>query len=435
MTDKKNNQTFEKTPIYIIDGIRTPFLKARGKPGPFSAADLAVQAGRQLLLRQRFSPTDFSEVIMGCVSPSEDEANIARIIALRLGCGKSMPAWTVQRNCGSGMQAIDSAAQAIQTGRAHLVLAGGAEAMSRAPLLFNKDMVCWLAALQSSRSLQQRFKTLLHFRPSFLKPIIGLLHGLSDPVVSLNMGQTAEILAYQFGITREQMDAYSLRSHQRAALAQQADLAAEIVHLYDAKGRLYSADDGVRPDSTMASLAKLKPFFDKKFGLVTPGNSSQITDGAAMLILASEQAVNQYQLPVLGRLLDTQWGALDPQVMGLGPVFASTPILKRHQLTLNDIDYWEINEAFATQVLACLAAWQDDAFCQKHLGLPAALGVLNLDRLNIDGGAIALGHPVGASGARVVLHLLHVLKKNQAKRGIASLCIGGGQGGAMLVEV
>ncbi len=435
MPNKKNNQTFEKTPIYIVDGIRTPFLKAKGKPGPFSAADLAVQAGRQLLLRQPFSPTDFSEVIMGCVSPREDEANIARIIALRLGCGKSVPAWTVQRNCGSGMQAIDSAAQAIQTGRAHLVLAGGTEAMSRAPLLFNEGMVCWLSALQSSRSFMQRLKTLAHFRPAFLKPIIGLLHGLSDPIVSLNMGQTAEILAHQFGITREQMDAYSLRSHQRAALAQKTDLAAEIANLYDVKGQLYPVDEGVRPESTMASLIKLKPFFDKKFGLVTAGNSSQITDGAALLILASEQAVNEYQLPVLGRLVDTQWGALAPQVMGLGPVFAATPILKRHQLALNDIDYWEINEAFATQVLACLAAWQDDAFCQQYLALPAALGALEIDRLNIDGGAIALGHPVGASGARVVLHLLHVLRKNQAKRGIAGLCIGGGQGGAMLVEV
>jgi len=419
--------------VFIIDGLRTPFLKARGKPGPFSAADLAVQAGKALLLRQPFSPTDLDEVIMGCVMPRETEANIARIIALRLGCGKAVPAYTVQRNCGSGMQSIDSAAKDIALGRANLVLAGGTEAMSHAPLMFNHDMVTWLANLQAARSFSSRLHTFTQFRPRFLKPIIALMHGLSDPVVGLNMGQTAELLAYRFGITRAQMDAYSVRSHQRLTAAQHIDLA-EITALYSDKGQVYQADDGVRADSSMEALAKLKPFFDKKFGLVTAGNSSQITDGAAMLILASADAVDKYKLPVLGRLVDTQWAGLDPEVMGLGPVFAATPILQRHKLSLADVDYWEINEAFAAQVLACLAAWESKEFCEKQLGLSAALGVLDQDRLNIDGGAIALGHPVGASGARIVLHLLDVLKRRSAKRGMAALCIGGGQGGAMLVE-
>jgi acetyl-CoA C-acetyltransferase len=323
--------------VYIVDGLRTPFLKARGNPGPFSASDLAVQASRQLLLRQRFSPSDFDEVIMGCVNPSENEANIARIIALRLGCGKAVPAWTVQRNCGSGMQAVDCAAQDIRMGRADLVLAGGTEAMSRAPLLFNYEMVSWLAELQAARSFWQRLRLLTHFRPSFLKPVVSLIHGLTDPVVALNMGQTAEILASRFNITREQMDSYAVRSHQRLASAQQECLASEVSPLYTAKGQLYSFDDGVRPDSTLESLARLRPFFDKKFGLVTAGNSSQITDGAAMLILASEEAVKTHQLPILGRLIDIQWAALEPEVMGLGPVFATTPILQRHKLRLDDI--------------------------------------------------------------------------------------------------
>lgn len=429
----KTTQRIKKRDVYIVDGTRTPFLKTRGKPGPFSAADLAVQAGRELLLRQPFAPSEFDEVIMGCITPSENEANIARIISLRLGCGKAVPAWTVQRNCGSGMQAIDSAAKDIAMGDANLVLAGGTEAMSRAPLLFNHEMVCWLANLQMSRSFAQRLKTFMQFRPRFLKPIIALMHGLSDPLVGLSMGQTAEILAYRFGITREQMDAYSVRSHQRLFEAQKKDLS-EVVPIYSSKGQIYPKDDGVRPDSHLAALAKLKPFFDKKFGLVTAGNSSQITDGAAMLILASEEAVQRYNLSVLGRLIDTQWAALDPEVMGLGPVFATTPILQRQKLNLADIDYWEINEAFAAQVLACLAAWQDEEFCQKELGLSGALGTLDQDRLNVDGGAIGLGHPVGASGARIVLHLLDVLKSRHAKRGIATICIGGGQGGAMLVE-
>ena len=197
---------------------------------------------------------------------------------------------------------------------------------------------------------------------------------------------------------------------------------------------LFRSDDGVRRDSSIENLAKLKPFFDRKFGNVTAGNSSQITDGAAWVILASEAAVAKHALPVLGKIVDVEWAALDPEQMGLGPVYAATPLLKRHQLGLNDLDAWEINEAFAAQVIGCLKAWQNDEFCRTELGLDGALGALDESKLNIDGGAIALGHPVGASGTRIVLHALNVLKRTGGKRAIAAICIGGGQGGAMLVE-
>jgi acetyl-CoA C-acetyltransferase len=230
------------------------------------------------------------------------------------------------------------------------------------------------------------------------------------------------------------MDELSVVSHQRVVAGRDAGHYGEIVPLVDAKGTVYAEDDGVRLDSSREGLAKLKPFFDKKYGRVTPGNSSQITDGAAWLILASEEAVAKWQLQPLGKISDSQWAGLDPAQMGLGPVHAVTPILQRHGLGLEDIDAWEINEAFAAQVLGCLAAWESDEYCREHLGLPAALGTLPSDRLNVDGGAIALGHPVGASGARIVLHTLHVLRARQARRGIASICIGGGLGGAMLVE-
>src|SRR5690606_28698254 len=206
-----------------------------------------------------------------------------------------------------------------------------------------------------------------------------------------------------------------------------------IVPLTDQKGSLYPEDDGIREDSTPAKLSTLKPVFDKPWGNITAGNSSQVTDGAALLLLASQSAVDRYQLKPLGRITDAQWAGLDPATMGLGPVHAATPILERHQLGLNDLDLWEINEAFAAQVLGCVAAWNDDAWCREHLGR-SALGGLDADRLNVDGGAIALGHPVGASGARIVLHLLNALRARQLKRGIATICIGGGQGGAMLIE-
>jgi len=420
--------------VYIIDGARTPQLKARGKPGPFPAADLAVGCARPLLARQAFAATDIDEVVMGCVMPGADEANIARILALRLECGEHVPAFTVQRNCASGLNALDSAAQSIAMRRSELVLAGGVECMSRAPILWNDSMVNWLSAWMRSKTLPDRLKTLIKLRPKFFVPVIALLRGLSDPVVGLSMGQTAENLAYRFGISRAAMDAFAVRSHQRLAAAQDNGYLSEIETIYDVNGHYYSDDDGIRRDSSVEALAKLRPIFDRPFGHVTAGNSSQVTDGASVLILASEEAVKKYNLTPKARIYDCEWAGLEPAEMGLGPVHAITPILTRNKFSLKDIDYWEINEAFAAQVLGCLAAWESDDYCTQHLGLNAALGSLDQNTLNIDGGGVSIGHPVGASGARIVLHLMHILERTNSKRGIASLCIGGGQGGAMLIE-
>jgi acetyl-CoA C-acetyltransferase len=423
-------------PVYVVDGMRTPFLKARSKPGPFSASDLAVQAGRALLMRMPFSPHELDEVILGCASPSPDEVNIGRVVALRMGCGLKVPGWTVMRNCASGMQALDSAVTNIRVGRSGLVLAGGVDALSRAPLLYSDKMVLWFANFSAARSFGAKASAFFKLRPAeVLTPVIGIMKGLTDPMVGLLMGQTAENLAYRFGITRRDMDEFAAQSHRRVLAAQRdGHFDGEIEPLFDREGKVYTADDGVREDSTPENLAKLKPFFDRKYGNVTAANSSQITDGAAWLVLASEEAVSKHKLPVLGTIVDSQWSGLDPAQMGLGPVYASTTILQRHRLGFRDIDQWEINEAFAAQVIACLRAWASDDFCRSELGTGSALGQLDVDRLNVDGGAIAVGHPVGASGARIVLHLLNTLKRTGAKRGIASICIGGGQGGAMLVE-
>jgi acetyl-CoA C-acetyltransferase len=426
-------------PVYVVDGARTPFLKSRNRPGPFSAGDLAVQAGRVLLTRQKFAPQDLDEVILGCAAPSVDEVNIGRVAALRMGCGDKVPGWTVMRNCASGMQALDSGVTNILAGRSQLVLAGGVDALSRAPLLYNDKVVDWFSDLAAAKTGGQR-AALFARMPlrQFLAPVIGIMKGLTDPMVGLLMGQTAENLAHRFGITRAQMDAYAVRSHQRVVRAQDegplASGGGEVEALYDAKGNAYALDDGVRRDASMEGLAKLKPFFDRKYGNITPGNSSQITDGAAWLILASEEAVRRYDLAPIGRIVDSQWAALDPAQMGLGPVHAATPILQRHGLGLADLDYWEINEAFAAQVLGCLAAWKDEKYCREQLGLERAMGGIDDERLNVDGGAVALGHPVGASGARIVLHMLKLLKRKNARRGMASICIGGGLGGAMLLE-
>ena len=425
-------------PVYVVDGARTPFLKAKNRPGPFSAGDLATQAGRTLLMRQPFAPSDLDEVILGCASPSPDEVNVGRVVALRMGCGHKVPGWTVMRNCASGMQALDSATNNILAGRSHLVLAGGVDALSRAPLLFSDAMVLWLSGWYATKTAGQKAAALGKLKLGYLAPVIGIMKGLTDPMVGLLMGQTAENIAHRFGIDREMMDAFSVRSHQRVVAAQDAGRLAtgggELEALYDRDGNAYSLDDGVRRDSSMENLAKLKPFFDRKYGNVTPGNSSQITDGAAWLILADEEAVRRHDLEPIGRIVDSEWAGLDPAQMGLGPVHASTPILRRNGMQLNDPDVWEINEAFAAQVLGCIAAWNDAGYCKEQLGLDGAMGELDQSKLNADGGAVALGHPVGASGARIVLHVLKALKRSGGKKGLASICIGGGLGGAMLLE-
>ena len=422
-------------PVYIVDGSRTPFLKARSGPGPFTPVDLAVQCGRPLLARQPFASDALDQVILGCVNVIADEMNPARVAALRLGMGEAMVAFTVQINCGSGMQSIDTAYRYIRDGGADLILAGGAEALSHAPLVWSQQGVRWFAGLAGARGVLAKLAAAAKLRPSYVKPIIGLERGLTDPITELNMGQTAEVVGHLFGITRAQSDAYAVESHHRLARAQaEGWLKDEVETAFARDGKFYDHDDGVRPDSSVEKLATLKPVFERPWGQVTAGNSSQITDGASWVVLASDDAVTKHGLTPKAAIIDSEWSALDPEIMGLGPVLCATALLKRHGLGLQDIETWELNEAFATQVLGCLAAWNDDRFCREVLNVDGAMGEIDRARLNVDGGAISLGHPVGTSGNRIVLHLVNAMKRLGTKRGIATECIGGGQGGAMLIE-
>jgi len=388
-------------PVYIVDGARTPFLKAGSAPGPFSPVDLAVQCGRPLLARQPFAPTDIEEVILGCVNVPAAEVNPGRVAALRLGCGTETPGWTVQRNCASGQQSIDTAWRYVAAGHGDLILAGGAEALSHAPLLYSKTGAAWFARFMTAKSMGDKLAALAAFRPGVLKPEISILTGLTDPVMKINMGQTAEVLAHRFNISRAEMDAYAVRSHHRLAAAHAEGRLPELEAMVDRKGSVYDFDNGVRPDNSPEQLAKLKPAFERPFGKVTAGNSSQITDGASWTIVASEDAMKRHGLKPIARII----GA------------------------------WELNEAFAAQVIACLKAWTDKDFCRDLLGLDKAFGEVDEETLNVDGGAIALGHPVGTSGNRITLHLIHVMRRLGARLGIASECIGGGMGGAMLLEL
>lgn len=302
------------------------------------------------------------------------------------------------------------------------------------PFYFTPELQEIITNFQRARTLLQRIDILKRVRPAQLKPVIGVMLGLTDPVCGKNMGQTAEILAREFDISREEQDQFALVSHQRAEAARER-LSEEIVSIMpQPKFNPVDKDNGIREGQTMEALGKLKPVFDRKYGTVTAGNASQLTDGAAMLLVMSEEKAKKLGYEPLGFIKGFAYAGLDPARMGLGPVFATQKLLKKAKVKFKDIELLEINEAFASQVIACERAFASKEFSEKHFGTKRAIGKLNRDILNVNGGAIALGHPVGSTGARLVLTLLKEMKRRDLNLGMASLCIGGGQGGAVLVE-
>ena len=426
-----------KPRIAIVDGIRTPLCKAGGVFSSTAADDLGACVVREVLARTELRPDAIDEVIIGNVAQPPHAANIARVISLKAGLPAETVAYTVHHNCASGMQSISIAASHIAHGEADLVIAGGAESMSQIPLIYGPAMTSLFLRLFRARSLRQRIRALTSFRPSFLKPVVALQLGLIDPVCGLNMGQTAEILAREFGITRDEQDAFALTSHQRAVDAAEAGrFADEIVPVptHPAYAHIQTVDDGPREQQSMTALGRLRPYFDRAAGTVTAGNSCPVTDGAAALILASERKAKELGLKPLGYLTGSAYAALDGSRMGLGPVYAVAKLLKRLRMAVGDFDIIELNEAFAAQVLANVRAFESARFAREHLGRDEALGAIDPDRMNVNGGAIALGHPVGATGARLVLTTLRELNARGDRRGLATLCVGGGQGAALALE-
>jgi acetyl-CoA C-acetyltransferase/acetyl-CoA acyltransferase len=426
-----NDRTLD---VAVISGARTPFARMgtalRGVP----AVELARRAMQETLSRAARKGAAVDEVILGNVVMPADAANPARVAAIWAGVPENVPALTVQRNCASGLEAIADAAQHIRDDQAATILAGGTESMSGVPLLFPTEMIAPMTRLARARGFWQRLSALGALRPWHFRPVAALELGLTDPTCGLIMGKTAEVLAQEFSISRREQDTFALRSHQRAVAAANAgSFAEEIVPVF--VGREFKpvlADVGPRPEQNMEALAKLKPIFDKRDGTVTVGNSCQVTDGAATVLLARSQAVGDIE--PLGYVRDYAYVGLNPAHMGLGPVYAIDRLLRQTGLGIGDIDLWEINEAFAAQVLACLKAMESATYCQEHLDRPGAIGAIDPERLNVNGGAIALGHPVGATGARLVLTLLYEMRRRNAHLGVVALCVGGGQGAALLLE-
>ena len=427
----------DRLPVAVVAAARTPFTKAGTAQKRVPAHELGRVALREAVERAGIRPGVIDEVIFGNIAQPPEATNIARVITLRAGIPASVPAYTVNRNCGSALQALTDGADKLRAGTASVVAVGGAESMSRIPLLFPESFAAKLGRAAGARNPVARAGALATLRPADLKPVVGLLVGLTDNASGLNMGETAELLAREFRLSREMQDQFALESHRRAAAAQaRGRFAREIVPapLPPEYTSFSSLDVGIRPGQTMEALARLRPAFDRRYGTVTAGNSSQITDGAGALILASERAVRERDLPVLGWLRGFAYAGLDPRRMGLGPVHATARLLESNGVALRDIGLFEMNEAFAAQVLANLAAFASDAFAAQELGRLHALGEIDPARLNVNGGAIALGHPVGATGARLVQTVLLEMRERDVELGLVTLCIGGGQGAAVLLE-
>ncbi|HEY7152932.1 MAG TPA: thiolase family protein [Gemmataceae bacterium] len=421
--------------IAILEGVRTPFAKAYGPLASVPAQELGRIATTAVFDRAGLRPDQVDQVIFGNVAMPPDAANIARVIALLSGVPRDRIAHSVQRNCASGMEAITTAAQLIQLGEGRTIIAGGVESMSRIPFLYNREATDLYLRLGKAKNWRQRLGTLLRFRPRHFKPVIGVQLGLTDPVCGLIMGDTAENLARDFNLSRQEQDAFALESHHRAADAQKRGVLAEEIAPVPAEvaGRAVTEDVGPRKDQTMEALARLKPFFQKD-GTVTVGNSCPITDGAAAVIVMLGEAVRAEGRQPLGYLRAYAYAGCDPARMGMGPVFATSKLLQKTGVKLGDIDLIEMNEAFAAVVLGNEKAFASSQFARDHLGRDTALGEIDRNRLNVNGGAIALGHPVGATGTRLVLTLLKELRRRNLRRGLATLCVGGGQGAALLVE-
>ncbi len=423
--------------VAIVAGIRTPFAKAGTKLKDCSAVHLGVRAATEALAQIDLAPEKVDEVVFGNAGTPANAANISRVIALRAGFPQSISAYTVHRNCASAMEAIAQGCVKIGAGLAETMLVGGTESMSNMPLLFNEEMKGFFTELSMAKTPMDKVQSFSHFRPQMLKPVIAIIEGLTDPISGMNMGQTAELLARDFMITREEQDNFALKSHQKAAAAMRSgrfERESTPVFLEPDYKEFLTADIGPRENQSLEALAKLKPFFDRENGTVTPGNACPITDGASALVLMDLEKAKAEGYTILATIDAFSFTGCDPKRMGMGPIFSTSKVLAATQTDLKNVDLVELNEAFAAQVIANQKAFASKKYCSEVLGRSEALGELSEDKLNVNGGAVALGHPVGTTGARLVLTLVQELKESKKNTGLATLCIGGGQGAAFLVR-
>ena len=422
--------------VYLVDGKRTPSVKSGADLKEIAAPYLGHYLIRHLVDKYALPFDQVNEVIVGNTGAPAKYPNVGRVIALEAGLHKKTSGYTVHRNCASGMEALSQAYDKISSGRNDLIFAGGVENMSQMPLIFNKQMTEFFIEMMKAKSPAQKLKIIATFRPAFLAPVIAIEQGLTDPFCGKNMGQTAETLARELGISRLEQDEFANASHHKAiAATKEGRFRDEILPITagDKLDKMIADDIGPRGNSSVESLAKMKPYFEKETGTVTVGNACPITDGGSMWLLASEEAVKKYNLDPMARMVDYHFHGLEPERMGLGPVMATHGVLKRTNMNLSQMDLVELNEAFAAQVLGCVKVMKDKTLSSRW-GIDEVIGEIPMEKLNVNGGGIALGHPVGSTGSRLVVTLAHELKRRKQKYGLATLCIGGGQGGAVVIE-
>ena len=418
--------------VFVVDGLRTPFVKANKEFSALHPKTLATANLKEFLHKMNFKGEEIEEVLLGNSSFLTDAPNIARVVSLKAGLHKKTSATTVVKNCASSMESLIIGCNKIQTELYSSVIAGGVESMSYAPFFIPFQLSQKIKNFTLAKKLIDKGKAVLSLKKKDLKLIYPLIESLTDPFTGYSMGETAELLAREFNISRESQDEFTFNSHIKAHQAE--DKLKEEMFPFFTEKQMINTDKGVRPNLSKKKLTKMSPFFDKKYGTVTIANSCPINDGSSLLLLMSEDKVKAMGLKPLVSVKSSHSIGLEPERMGLGPVYASAMALKKACLSLKDIGLIEINEAFSAQVLACLKAFSSQKFCEEKLNLSQAIGEIDPEKLNVNGGAIAIGHPISATGARLILTLAKEMKRRQVQFGLATLCIGGGQGTAIILE-
>lgn len=421
--------------VAVVRGLRTPFAKAGTVYGGVDALELGKQVVTELLQRSGIDAASVDELIFGTVIPDVKAPNLAREIILGTGIPASVPGYTVSRACASSNQSITNAADMIHRGYADVVIAGGSESLSRVPILFSRNFSDALVSASKQKSVGGKLGAFSKVRPKDLAPDAP---AIAESTTGLTMGQSAEIMAQKNGIPREAQDRFALQSHSRAAAATESGrFADEVMHVivpprFD---EVVSTDNLIRADTTLEKLSQLKPVFDRKFGTITAGNSSPLTDGAAAVLLMSETRAKELGLEPIGYIRSYAYAALDPFDQLLqGPAFAVPKALDRAGLTLKDIDVIEMHEAFAAQVLSNIQWLGSKEFAKERLGRDEAVGEIDPEAINPCGGSIAIGHPFGATGARIVTTVCNELQRSGQQYGLISVCAAGGLGSAIVVE-
>jgi acetyl-CoA acyltransferase len=422
--------------IAIVSGLRTPFAKQGTAYKDLSALDLGKIVVSELLQRAELDPAEVGLCVYGQVVPSLSAPNIAREIVLGTGMPKSVEAYSVSRACATSFQSMTSAAEALLAGQHAVAISGGADSASDVPIAVSRKLAAALVEANKARTLAEKLKAFSGLSPRDLIPVPP---ALKEPTTGLTMGESAEKMAKEAGIARADQDAFAHRSHSRAAKAwENGVFKDEVMHVVPAPrfDSPIAEDNLVRKDSSVEGYAKLKPVFDRRFGTVTAGNSSPLTDGASALLLMTESKAKSLGYTPLGYLRSWAYAALDPNGwMLMGPSYATPKALDRAGITLKEIDLIDMHEAFAAQILCNTKAFASKKFAEEKLGRSSAIGEIDDAKFNVHGGSIALGHPFAATGARMVTTVLHELKRRGKRFGLATACAAGGLGAAVVLEV